>query len=420
MRALAMLVALVVSGCSGPPAASVTPAPSATASPVLTPSASPSPTPVVPPTPTPTPPDLVGTLLEDAQVGCSIGKAWAGTPGTALPELAGCNSPPAFDRHLNVGDLVYTDVCGQAVINSRCGTIYVFQDSRLQASRCAPGPASDALACVEYGAVGMDNTCHGEPVGFLTPNSSFALEGTWVGVFYLPDREVSLLIVLDGTATAVALGGGGESLSEPEPVGGLEFWFTAGGNQTVAGLDGRVAHRMEELPAVAHELGIETWLGSLFERAAQAKVDLSAVPQLPVINVRARGGVFDDPRAQEALLWAMDWAGTAKDVFPEGEGRIVGLIPSTEGLDPHDLSSWGLDFEKAQSLFEETGKPTADVIPLLADETGEILRVAEIWTQYLNKLNLPVEVTPLNPGEADLIYPSYGAGERPIIWLSTH
>jgi hypothetical protein len=41
------------------------------------------------------------------------------------------------------------------------------------------------------------------------------------------------------------------------------------------------------------------------------------VPQLPVINVRARGDVFDDPRAQEALLWAMGRHRQGR--VPEGE-----------------------------------------------------------------------------------------------------
>jgi hypothetical protein len=359
------------------------------------------------------------SIVEGATAGCAIGTAWAGPAGTVLPVLRDCRLPPAFDVDLRAGDLVYTDVCGQAVLNSRCGTIYVFQDSRLRVSSCAPG-GSQAVDCLDYGAFGMDNTCHTEPVQFITPNSSFSLEGTWVGVIYVPDRQVTVFVVLDGTARAVALDPAGAPIGDRAIVRAAEFWFTSSReNEQVGGLDGRVTHPIDALPAVARDLQIETWLASLFERAA-GHVDTSAVPLMPVVNIRARGGAFDDPRVQEALLWAMDWKSAAQSLFPEGEGRIVGLIPSGQGNHPHDLAEWGIDFERAFSLLDEAGRPDVEVIPVVADANDVVVEVAKAWMGYLYELQLPVQLFVEEPGVADAHYADFGSKGDPIIWLSSH
>lgn len=359
-------------------------------------------------------------MAEGASAGCAIGTVWAGPAGTTLPLLGKCQLPPALDTELRAGDLVYTNACGRAVLNSRCGTIYIFQDSQLRISSCAPG-GSDVVDCLDYGAIGMDNTCHFEPVRFVTPNSSFALEGTWVGVIYVPDRRVTVFTVLAGSATAIAMDAASQPIGSPATVGASQFWFTSSvGDEKIGGLAGGVAQPMEAIPAVAHDLGIETWLASIVERAGASGVDTSRVPSMPVINVRARGGLFDDPRAQEALLWAMDWESAASSAFPNQEGRIIGLIPSAVGDHPHDLAGWGPDFERAQAIFAEFGLPETDSIPVLADDEGAIPEVAKKWSSYLQELKLPVKLVIEKPGVADALYPDFGSGKDPIIWLSSH
>ena len=124
------LVIILTGSCQEATPASPAPTPGGSPSPaVATPPAtsaqSRSP---VPPSPTATPAGFV-TPFQDSDLACTIGHVEAAETNVAtLTPVTDCAAQPKFTRRVLAGGLVTTDPCGQAVLNSKCGTVYVFQE----------------------------------------------------------------------------------------------------------------------------------------------------------------------------------------------------------------------------------------------------------------------------------------------------
>lgn len=376
---------------------------------------------VTPPSSSPSSQTQFVTPFDDSDVGCTIGKVLATESNTAAPSaLTDCRDPVRFSKRVLAGGLVTTDPCGEAVLNSPCGTIYVFQDSSLRFSPCEQHTARTSSGCLADGTIAWNNTCPGGVAAIVTPSAGVTLNGTWIAATYLPDRQLSLITVLEGDAHAIALDPSGAPIGDGQDVPTDTFWFSGanGDPATVGGLDGQRAYPLDQMRDVIAELQLESWMAAVNARAEAdgIKTDL---PAKPVINVRAHGGGFDDQRSgllfQNAVLLAMEWPSSVAELFPDGNGAIFALIGDSPS---RNLAFVPQAFDVASKTIDDVGLAGTSVV-LIADKDDHTVRLADTYRRYLQKLRLEVDVQVLAPDEAARLYEDLGAQGRPTIWLST-
>ena len=324
-----------------------------------------------------------------------------------------------FAAHVRSGGLVTTDPCGQAVLNSRCGTIYVFQDSGLRFSHCDQQTAFSAAGCLTDGTIAWNNTCPAGVATIVSPNASIELHGTWVSATYLPDRQLTLFTVLEGEAVATPLDATGAPSGVPQDIPRNAFWFTApldpaGEPATVGGVAAQAVRPIEEIEPVIGELQLESWMAAVKTRAGTdgVKTDL---PAKPVINVRGRGGPFDDKAIQEALLLSMDWPTVIAGEFPRGESNVFALIGDRA---PSNLAFHSQDLGAARGVIERSGLVETPVT-LIVDDTEKVSILGKIYTAALEDIFLRVEFVAMPPDEGAKLYEDRGSQGLPTIWLST-
>jgi hypothetical protein len=427
-RLVAMvLIAAVVSGCSAAvPSSAPSPPPAATLTPTPTPPSPPSPpsptaipTHVATPVP-PTAPTEAVSPFDDSTVGCSIGAVQvAETNAAPLTALAACQDPVQFATHVRSGGLVTTDPCGQAVLDSRCGRIYVFQDSGLRFSHCDQQTAFSAAGCLTDGTIAWNNTCPAGVATIVSPNASIELHGTWVSATYLPDRQLTLFTVLEGQAVATPLDATGAPSGVAQDIPRNTFWFTApldpaGQPVTVGGVAAQAVRPIEEIEPVIGELQLESWMAAVKTRAGTDGVK-SDLPAKPVVNVRGRGGPFDDKAIQEALLSSMDWQTAITNEFPGGESTVFGLIG--DGA-PSNLAFQPLDLEAARGLIERSGL-VGTPVTVIVDDSEHAPSLAKNYTAALEDIYLRVEFVALPPEDGAKLYEERGSRGLPTIWLSS-
>jgi hypothetical protein len=359
----------------------------------------------------------VVTPYDDSDVGCTIGRVEASESNQAsLTQLTDCQDPVRFSKRVLAGGLVTTDPCGQAVINSPCGTIYVFHDSGLTFSPCDRQSSTSASGCLVQGMIAWDNKCPEGVAEIYTPSARMTLSGTWISAAYVPDQRVALFTVLEGRAQASPLDGSGTPIGRPTDVPAGTFWFSgpAGEPANVGGLEGQQAYTLDQLPPVVAQLQLESWMAAVKVRAAADGIPTD-LQTPPVINVRAQGGRLDDPVAQDGLLLAMDWPGSFREQFPDGNGTIFGLIGSRA---PTNLAFSSQDLEAAFALVERAGAAGASLV-LIVDKAGSLPLLGERYASLLKDLHFDVDLQIPGPDEAARLYNERAAKGQPTIWLTT-
>lgn len=180
---------------------------------------------------------------------------------------------------------VTTDAQGEGVLKlSGCLDIYLFQASGLVKAPCSRSALrSGNILCALRGTSAIYNSC-AEKVVIETASAEIDLQGTWLSVTYLPERQASVIALFDGRAQVrPVLNSAERTLGEPSAVAAGQFWFSApdGMSQPVTGLAARQSHPLERFPAVIQELKLEPWIDRIRQRAQADKISFPELPSGP-------------------------------------------------------------------------------------------------------------------------------------------
>lgn len=102
---------------------------------------------------------------------------------------------------------VNTDTNGEARLKlSGCMEVYLFQKSKMSSSPCSKSESAGTNAnCLHGGTAVYNSDCAtrvgqviSEPVN-QTPNADITSTGTWFSVTYLPDQQLTIVVVLKGS-----------------------------------------------------------------------------------------------------------------------------------------------------------------------------------------------------------------------------
>jgi hypothetical protein len=262
------------------------------------------------------------------------------------------------------------------------------------------------------------------------------LEGTWLSVTYLPERQLSIVEVLEGSAQVrPVLNAEIFDLGDPVEVRQGRSWFSAPDDRLAELGDLPARRELGNLPPEINEL-LQPWQAQEQARTIEDGVSLPGQPSgdVPqpdrdvIVQLTGGGDFLEDKRVEDALLGAVDWPALMQDVFPDQSPSILVELPEErrllEKLDPNtallnEVRAWPYDPERSRSLLAEAGYPDGLTVRLLYPQGDEQLAfAAERMTGHLNELGLKVaqEQVPFdNIHERGLTM--IAAGE-PVLWLS--
>jgi hypothetical protein len=178
---------------------------------------------------------------------------------------------------LDTGDTLATNDSGEAELNfSDCwdGRLFLFDNSEgnIRVRDCHKAQYDEVSnLCIPNGTW-YSGKCRGE---FSATTGSVQLTklGTSFSITALPEgREISLVVVVEGQVRVEpVLSYNPTDLGQALDVSGGAFYFTMPDAMLsdVAGLEPRVAHPVDELGAVARELGIVDWMLDVRDRAKE-------------------------------------------------------------------------------------------------------------------------------------------------------
>jgi ABC-type transport system substrate-binding protein len=147
------------------------------------------------------------------------------------------------------------------------------------------------------------------------------------------------------------------------------------------------------------------------------------------------GGPMDDPRAREAIQYAVPWAQVAQEAFPDRDAPIA-MTSMPEGMTlvkPEEITIWevldarNLDYdpELAKMLLAEAGYPDGfSAAFLFALDDEELVLMAEMMASSLGEVGIGLETDSdvielryvLTPAE-QLVTELVKEG-TPVLWLS--
>lgn len=209
----------------------------------------------------------VAEVQTDAEVRRELAVVRAG-PADADP-LPRLRSDQPQD--LPAGGLVMTDATGEAsLIIDGCERIFIFQSSRLTKSPC---PRSDRRAgnvtCAVQGTSVFNNTCGAEAI-IETASADVSAPGTWLSMTYLPERQLSLVMVYeDEVEVWPVLDLESRTMGESRAIEAGFFWYTAPDDmlRPLRGLPPREPIPFDEMPPLIEELDLQPWMERIAARA---------------------------------------------------------------------------------------------------------------------------------------------------------
>jgi hypothetical protein len=332
---------------------------------------------------------------------------WAGSPAT---------NPPLLDHYnwtsLSAGDAIKTDEAGQAEIqlDGCSGSLYVFKDGVIQVSTCLEEEQASGLAtCVQVGTGYFNVECTSR-FTVDTPSSRITVLGTAFSVTYVPERQLTLVIVFEGGVTVqpVIDFDTGKLAPESIRVDSGEFLYTEPGLETPKPLP------FEELPPLVQELGIHPWIDDIEQRAERDRLLPQTWPFRRAVVLLTEGGAFEDPTVQRAVLAAVDKEAVLAGAFPGQEVRFRSAL----GREEIDARQIPYDPEMARASLEEAGYARGVPVFLLFSEGDESLtRMAEGMSKYLAEAGFEVELVPVAEEELGTMVPLMREGGKSVMWL---
>lgn len=256
---------------------------------------------------------LAGMLLVALLLACGPTSNVTSPTSTTLPDgtTAGPPAPPSAQVRRNIsgvtlklpqdaspslldtdawqtlidGSQVNADGTGEGWLQiSNCMLIYLFQDSSLVKATCPKAEAATGnVTCALAGTSVYNNSCSSKIV-IQTGSAEIELAGTWISVTYLPDRNLTLVMVFDEpdkqsrASVRAVLEPNQWTMDAPTDVLENHFWFSTPGNAAapVASLAARVPHPLADLDPLVAELGLERWMERIIEHARVDGIQLPA------------------------------------------------------------------------------------------------------------------------------------------------
>jgi hypothetical protein len=371
-----------------------------------------------------------GGLKSDAQVKRSATRVWAGPGGAStLPEL---NDGGWHD--LGAGSLVTTDANGEGWVQfSDCMLIYVFRTSKLRKSACPRSSLTGGnVTCAEEGTSAFNNQCASQII-IQTPTIQLELNGTWLKVSYLPDLQLSVVEVWEGSATVwPVLDAEDYSLGNVDEVDEGRSWFTVPDDVLGEMGDLPVRSSLDNLPPVIEER-LQPWQAQALARAEDDDVSPPVPPPASTqVILVSGGGPFEDRRVREAIWYAVPWAGLSEEIFGQDLPAIMGWMPEEGGLaepelvymiEEPDARNLEYDPEQAKMLLAESGYPDGLFVRLMYEHDEELAVLAEIIQANLYDVDIEVELyvptsEELSERSADELVSLMVSAGKPVLWLS--
>ncbi|MBM4429161.1 MAG: hypothetical protein FJ026_02285 [Chloroflexi bacterium] len=333
-----------------------------------------------------------------SQVRRNLDGVWAGPAGTSLPPKltsSGWKSLPA-------GGWVRTDAAGEAELAfSGCQHIYVFDNGSLMTSTCHEKELGTSL-CSQAGGTILVN-CTGQ-VKFQTLAANIQLGGTWVAVLHLPEVQLTLVAVLEGSATVW-------------PVLDLATGQLGPGIRVLAGqgvytapdlllirypdwqqlLPARQPLPVRELQPLIERLNADQWLEKVLDLALRQGFPPEIWPLAVELWLECGGGPLEDQALVRAVLHGAPWS----DMINATVGPDVPLWATVEA---ERVDARSVPYEPAQArewlivAGHPEGKGLPDVALLFPAGDGQLAEMAEQAAEYLATVPIPVVLLPTSPG----------------------
>jgi hypothetical protein len=318
---------------------------------------------------------------------------------------------------------VTTDAAGQALItgqsNGSTCTIYVFHDGKLKKSSCDEQTVGNN-SCVEQTSA-VYKHCKNHLIE--TSSGTFQVKSSWVSITYLPNLQLSLVIVLEGELSArPVLDIETRKLGNESTVRGGRFWYTAPDEnleeiaQYLQPVPPRATLPLQRIGPLFERLDISPWMEKVRGLAAVDGVPLDGWPEPASLELVYGGGPLEDPRVQEALVQSVPWAELTQDVL----GQAVPVWAQLHG-DLVDVRYVGVNPDLAQELLAEAGFPEGAGLPevpviFVQDDEG-LAALAEVTAALLKERGIHALYNPL---PADYAWDKLKAlidSDQPALWL---
>ena len=242
-----------------------------------------------------------------------------------------------------------------------------------------------------------------------TASSSLQLAGTWLAVTYLPDRQLSLIMVMEGKVEATpVLDIGSEKMGEPTSIEAGLFWFTAPDDRLgdVGGLAPRQVYTFDQLPPVVQELQLQPWIERIRRSAEEDFIPLpEAFATLGAETTDFNAFLFTSgggSQDRQALLLSVDWL-KAVDTL-----QVVVATPT------EDTRDFPYDPKLGLALLAEAGYPSGFSMRLIVPAgDDQLYELGKQITEDLALIEVSVEIVVVEPSAAfDVFAESVAADER--------
>lgn len=331
------------------------------------------------------------------------------------------SSPAPFPE----GYRVNTDLTGVGVLRGSDAvggcTIYVFRLSELKKAACQAGSFQGSnVSCVEEGSA-LYNQCSNHIV--ITPSGEAEHQGTILSAFYLPDKQISLFVALEGVVEVRPLRKLGDSTSASEPVRltAGQFIYTAPDDQiaTLAQIPMRVVQPLKNLAPLVSDLGLEVWIAQ-----TQSALDAQDVPiYLPPaaltpsgLTVTMAGKPFDLSSGLEAVISAAPWASYASETLRIVNLPFTAVVYNTDqSLNIRDVP---YDPGFSQEVLYGMGYPEGFAVTIYYPEGDERLAtLARLVASALPKGGITADVAGVRADQIEEKMSASVPGGNAAIWL---
>jgi len=326
-------------------------------------------------------------------------------------------------RPLPAGYLVTTDASGEALLEAEAAAglcrVYVFRLATLSIRACPKSTYSGGNAsCLEELSAAYSE-CSGHLI--MTPSGQAQVVGSWVSVTYLPQSQLTLVIVLEGKVSVWPVLELTDRVlaSSSIPLAGGEFLYTMPDDmlRETAGLPGRTPLPLEQLPPLIDALGLEPWMERVRERAGQ-----DGVPTPPPaggagsgVVLRGGGGALEDPLVRQAVLSAVRWEEHSRKFFPDPGVPITSEL-GDEVLDARQVA-W--DVELAKALLAEAGASDGlSVVLLVSGDDEGLAALADAMAADLKPVGIVAKSQFIGQADAPGRMQALIDAGAAVLWLS--
>ena len=312
------------------------------------------------------------------------------------------------------GYVVSTDAAGEGLLrgqlpsNETCA-IHIFFDTSLQAAACskAEQQTGSTVTCQQQGTA-VYQGC----VANLqqTPSGVIQIVGSWVVVSYQPEKQLTLVTVLDGRAQVQpVIDAAAYTLGESVTLEKGYFLFTTPGDSPpdIAGLKPRHPLPLSKLPTILDNTGLGPW----YERVREKAIEDEILPSYTPV-IQGAGGPLENADVGQAVLMSIDWSDILVRIALAAEPAAVSL----PGIHGRTTADFPYSPSRAQALLEraEIAGPIGFYVVM---EDGAYTRVAARLEDYLAKLDIFIGIIPIDPEHAPAVIEEKLGEGAGVIWI---